>query len=133
MPEMIRKPVEPVEPVKAEGAGDSGATGTSSTSATPATSNAPSPSPAATPTPINASNDPAVKPPPDALESREPKEDGKEKEKEVKTFCLFCARLIRDTRINFFFVYLHARTMNYGNLTKLFFVLIERRSTRSKR
>ncbi|XP_012269327.2 chromodomain-helicase-DNA-binding protein Mi-2 homolog isoform X2 [Athalia rosae] len=83
MPEMIRKPVEPVEPVKAEGAGDSGATGTSSTSATPATSNAPSPSPAATPTPVNISNDPAVKPNTESLESRETKEDVKEKDKET--------------------------------------------------
>ncbi|XP_046412635.1 chromodomain-helicase-DNA-binding protein Mi-2 homolog isoform X1 [Neodiprion pinetum] len=83
MPEMIRKPVEPVEPVKAEGAGDSGATGTSSTSATPATSNAPSPSPAATPTPVNTSIDPVVKPTTDALESKDPKEDTKDKDKET--------------------------------------------------
>lgn len=83
MPEMIRKPVEPVEPVKAEGAGDSGATGTSSTSATPATSNAPSPSPAATPNPANASAEPVVKPATEVADTKEAKEDGKEKEKEV--------------------------------------------------
>lgn len=79
MPEMIRKPVEPV---KVDATGDA-ATGTSSTSATPATSNAPSPSPAATPTPTSASGTMTSennKANADSSETKDSKDDQKEKE-----------------------------------------------------